>query len=336
MKSLNRIVAIGLALIQACQADGNIHVLDLNRDPKLPPKLPPKPACEAEFTLVGASTKAVNTRGTPFKTAISCSSLDSDKVFVFVNGEEFYDFKASAADITFPNGLNHSTALLGIIAADTQGYPFVSSFSLRFGSPTSSANASQNLFRATSDNGCTACGDCNSRPGYPMCASTCQEPPFHQCDFYQTCVEDSVPCSGDPNSYAINFGLKNCQKFDQNFNLFSDRGQQFIWGTMNCLQKDLVPVVSACNATCKSIHDAAFGSHAQCYIANGFCSLECKDYLAELYTVGLDLFTKDTIKSVFETAGGCLERIEEVIEEGACVDSVLKDLIFVLLRTLSS
>ncbi|RFU74869.1 stanniocalcin family domain-containing [Trichoderma arundinaceum] len=328
MKSLNRIAAIGLSLVHICRADGRM----LTRDSSLPPK----PACEPGFALVGVSTEAVNTQDTQFKAAISCSSLDSDKVFVFVNGEEHHDFQVSESEITFPNGLNHSTALVGIIAADTQGYPFVSSFLLHFGSSASSANASRNLLQSTSNNGCTACGDCNSCPGYAMCASTCQQPPLHQCDFYQTCVEDSVPCSGDPNSYAIDYGLKNCQKFDHNLDLFSDRGQQFIWGTMNCLQKDLVPVVSACNATCKSIHDAAFGSHAQCYIANGFCSLECKDYLAELYTVGLDLFSKDAIKSVFQTAGGCLERIEEVIEEGACVNNALKEIILTILDLLSS
>ncbi|KAM0255530.1 hypothetical protein ACHAQJ_005677 [Trichoderma viride] len=327
MKPFYRIAAVGFTIIQICQANGSGI---LNRS-----SLPPKPACEPEFTLVGASTEAVNPSGTQFKAAISCSSLESDKVFVFVNGEEYHDFQVSASDITFYNGLDDSTALLGIIAADTQGYPFVSSFSLRFGPSTSSVNASQDFVQTTINNGCTTCGDCSSCPGYPMCASTCQEPPLHQCDFYQTCVEDSVPCSGDANSYAINYGLKNCQKFDQNLNLFSDSGQQFIWGTMNCLQKDLVPVVSACNATCKSIHDAAFGSHAQCYIANGFCSLECKDYLAELYTVGLDLVSKDALKSVFQTAAGCLERIEQVIKEGACVNNVLRDIILSILDILS-
>ncbi|KAH6603826.1 stanniocalcin family domain-containing [Trichoderma cornu-damae] len=330
MKSLHRIAAwpaIGIALIQLCRADGSV----LTRDAKLPPK----PACEPGFTLVGASTETANAWGTPFEAAMSCSSLDSGKVFVFVNGEEYRDFQTSESGIAFPNGLGYGTALLGIIAADTQGYPFVSSFLLRFGSPASSANPSRDFLRATSDNGCTACGDCNSCPGYPMCASTCQQPPLQQCGFYQTCVEDSVPCSGDANSYAIDYGLENCQKFAQNLDLFSDRGQQFIWGTMNCLQKDLVPVVSDCNATCKGIHDAAFASHAPCYIANGFCGLECKDYLAELYTVGLDLFSKDAIKSVFQTAGGCLERIEEVIGEGACVNNVLQDIILTILRILA-
>lgn len=328
MKSLYHIAAIGFTIIQQCCADGSVS--------KRGSTLPPKPPCEPGFTLEGASTEEVNAPGTRFKAVIPCSSLDADKVFVFVNGEEYSDFQASASDIEFPNGLGNGTALLGIIAADTQGYPFVSSFSLRFGAPTSIVNVSESFLQTAVDNGCSTCGDCNSCPGYPMCASTCQVPPPHQCDFYQTCVEDSVPCSGDPSSYAINYGLKNCEKFDQNLNLFSENGQQFIWGTMNCLQKTLVPVVSACNATCQSIHDAAFGSHAQCYIANGFCSLKCKDYVAELYTVGLDLFTSDAIKSVFQTAAGCLERIEQVIQEGACVNNVLRGIILSILDVLSA
>lgn len=330
MKPLYHLAAIGFTIIQLCRADSTVS--------KRGSTLPPKPPCEPGFTLQGASTEAVNAPGTQFKAVISCSSLDADKVFVFVNGKEYSDFNASDSDIAFPNGLSESTALLGIIAADTQGYPFVSSFSLRFGTPTSSVDASQShqLLQAAVDNGCSTCGDCNSCPGYPMCANSCQVPPLQQCDFYQTCVEDSVPCSGDPSSYAINYGLKNCEKFDQNLNLFSENGQQFIWGTMNCLQKTLVPVVSACNATCQSIHDAAFGSHAQCYIANGFCSLECEDYVAELYTVGLDLFTSDAITSVFQTAAGCLERIEQVIQEGACVNNVLKDIILSILDVLSA
>ncbi|KAK5996862.1 hypothetical protein PT974_02207 [Cladobotryum mycophilum] len=277
--------------------------------------LPPAPGCDAEFSLVGATTERPNVPGAPFKATIACSSLDPKNVFVFVNGKEHNDFHVSGSEISFSNGLN-STSLLGIIAADTQGYPFVSSFSLNYGAaPTSKAGFTFKTQAAE--------------------AVQLPNPALHQCGFYETCVEDSVPCEGDPDSYAINYGLKNCEKFTTNLDLFSDRGNKFIWGTMNCLQKDLVPVVSDCDATCKSIHDAAFGSHAQCYLANGFCSLKCSDYLAELYTVGLDLFTKDAIKSAFQTAGGCLGKIEEIIEEGACMNDALKKIVLTILNVLA-
>ncbi|KOS22393.1 hypothetical protein ESCO_002107 [Escovopsis weberi] len=190
-------------------------------------------------------------------------------------------------------------------------------------------------------------------PAYPMLRAECQDPPRQQCDFYQSCVEASVPCAGSPASYALDLGLKNCVKFQHNLRLFSARGNAFIWDTMHCLQRALVPAVSDCagpgdgdghghgdddgkaGPTCQSIHDAAFASHARCYVDSGFCSLQCSDYLAELFTVGTDLFSVDTVKAMAEVAGDCLHNVTQIIEKGSCMGDGLKGIVTTAFRVLA-
>ncbi|KAL7908262.1 hypothetical protein GGI35DRAFT_56835 [Trichoderma velutinum] len=177
---------------------------------------------------------------------------------------------------------------------------------------------------------------CSSESASPMCASTCQEPPLRNCDFYKQCVEASVPCDGNTHSYAVDYGHKICNKFNGNLHLFSPRGQKFLTGAINCLQRNLVPVVSSGDATCKSISDAAFASHAPCYVENGFCGLECNDYVALTNLLGEDLFNKDAIGFMYHSTSGCIKNIQEVIEEGACMNNALKGFMAIINRTPSN
>ncbi|PNP57503.1 hypothetical protein THARTR1_02501 [Trichoderma harzianum] len=177
---------------------------------------------------------------------------------------------------------------------------------------------------------------CNSESASPMCASTCQKPPLHDCDFYKQCVEASVPCDGSTHSYALDWGHKICNKFIGNLDRFSPRGQKFLTGAINCLQRNLVPVVSSRDATCKSISDAAFASHAPCYVENGFCGLECKDYMALTTLLAENLFKKGAIGVMYHSTSGCIMNIEEVIEEGACVSNALKGFVAAIARTSSN
>ncbi|KAL6792869.1 hypothetical protein J3E68DRAFT_437786 [Trichoderma sp. SZMC 28012] len=177
---------------------------------------------------------------------------------------------------------------------------------------------------------------CSSESASPMCSSTCQKPPLHNCDFYKQCVEASVPCGGNSHSYALDYGHKICNKFIGNLDRFSPRGQKFLTGAINCLQRNLVPVVASSDATCKSISDAAFASHAPCYVENGFCGLECKDYVALTTLLGEDLFNKDAIEFMYHSTSGCIKNIQEVIEEGACMNNALKGLTAAIARMSSN
>lgn len=87
---------------------------------------------------------------------------------------------------------------------------------------------SQIIVDKAGDLTCDQRGDCNACPGDPMCSDTCQMAQVGSCAFYKDCVEASVPCLGTPDSYAINYGTKNCNAYKNNMNLFSSKGQSFI------------------------------------------------------------------------------------------------------------
>ncbi|KAL6797408.1 hypothetical protein GGI42DRAFT_344841 [Trichoderma sp. SZMC 28013] len=152
---------------------------------------------------------------------------------------------------------------------------------------------------------------CSSESAPLMCASTYQKPPLHNCDFYKQCGKASIPCDGSTHSYALDYGHKIWNKFIRNLNRLSPHGQ-----------KNLV-LVSSGEATCTSISDAAFASHARCYVENDFCGLEYKGYMALTTLLGEYLFNEDA-------------NIEELIEEGACMNNALKGLMAAIARTSSN
>jgi len=154
-----------------------------------------------------------------------------------------------------------------------------------------------------------------------MCADSCSNPPLMSCAFYKQCAENMLGCG--PSGYPLGYGDKNCNKFVNNLNFFDSAGQDFIWGTMHCLQTAMVPVLQPCTATCASFTAAAFASHPGCYVANGFCSLSCGDMLVLLATVGMDLFSGDVFSQVIGTAQGCAANIVQTL--GGCAGTVLTE-----------
>lgn len=99
------------------------------------------------------------------------------------------------------------------------------------------------------------------------------------CSFYSHCLEEAVPCG--PDGYALGYGKKYCQKFKDNYTRFSPRGRDWVWSTMSCLQKVLVPVANGqVNMTCDEIRSFAYGSHPVCYTqpGNSICNLPFTDW----------------------------------------------------------
>lgn len=178
---------------------------------------------------------------------------------------------------------------------------------------------------------CDTCGSCETCPGNPICQPTCQSPPPKSCDFYTRCAEEALECGA--GGYPIRYGAKNCHRFQANLKDFSAQGQNWIWGTMTCLQKALIGPVGQCGATCKSVEDAAFKSHPQCYVDNGVCNLPLNDMVQLIITVNTDLFAGPALDQVLATAKGCAShyiaeieaRIDELkkLAEQAVVDAVV-------------
>jgi hypothetical protein len=220
--------------------------------------------------------------------------------------------------------VSHSMNELGLGAFDSNG--FTDWYTLQL--PTSLAtqwinydigvsNVVDNLFDSQiivdkiGDLTCQTCGDCSTCPGDPMCQATCLAPPMMSCDFYASCAEKTLQCG--PGGYPLNYGQKNCLKFQNNLAIFSPAGQAFIWSTMHCLQLALVSAIQ-CDSTCDSVQAAAFASHPTCYIQGGFCSLPPMDIWHVVTTVWGDLFSAAAVKQILQTGGGCLAQMLTNIE----------------------
>ena len=61
------------------------------------------------------------------------------------------------------------------------------------------------------------------------------------CTFYDQCLEATYECG--PSGYPLGYGLKYCNRFVDNYKLFSKEGKEWISGTLLCLKEDLVPLV---------------------------------------------------------------------------------------------
>jgi hypothetical protein len=164
---------------------------------------------------------------------------------------------------------------------------------------------------------CDECGDCDACPTDPMCLDKCNSPVRGSCSFYRDCAEAQLGCGA--GGYPIQYGEKNCNKFQNNLNSFSAAGQAWIFDTMLCLQQAMVPVLQTCTADCASFSSAAFDSHPGCYVNSGVCGLGCSDIIALFFTVKEDLLVSP--KQIFLTAEGCLENIVQTLS--GCTGEVI-------------
>ncbi|CAG8781697.1 5888_t:CDS:2, partial [Gigaspora rosea] len=101
--------------------------------------------------------------------------------------------------------------------------------------------------------------------------SICNSPKVNTCNFYKECLENKFHCG--TNGYPIQYGDKNCNKFLNALNQFSDPGKKWVTDTMLCLQNALVSTYNNDKATCSEIENTAFDSHARCYVDSGICNV---------------------------------------------------------------
>jgi hypothetical protein len=174
---------------------------------------------------------------------------------------------------------------------------------------------------AYGSNACTNCEtDCVKCPSDPMCHSACMNPVMQTCSFYSDCMESKVPCG--PNGYALSYGLKFCHKFSSTLESFSPRGQRWIWDTMNCLQKTLVPSLENCKNNCSILQKAAFASHPRCYVKSGVCELPAFDWVTIVSVVGKDLLNEEGFVQALKTVPHCVPDILERISVALMQESL--------------
>jgi hypothetical protein len=95
-----------------------------------------------------------------------------------------------------------------------------------------------------------------------------------ECDFYR---EKSAAMQCPSSGYLIGFGYKYCRYFVDHADEFSSEGQATLQKIRFCLIDSLKrPLVAL---TCDNIKDLAMQNHIDCYVNNGFCSLDLFDRL---------------------------------------------------------
>ncbi|EPS35489.1 hypothetical protein H072_11086 [Dactylellina haptotyla CBS 200.50] len=198
-----------------------------------------------------------------------------------------------------------------------------------------SALQSQVVIDKIDDTACELCDDCTACPTAPKCQDNCKVPVFGTCDFYTSCAEATFKCGA--TGYPLDYGARKCADFSVAINNFSPAGQDWIFKTMNCLQKALVPKLT-CGETCDSIGEFAFNSHPGCYIEAGVCGLVLtnpKDIGQLIAVVWKDVFSSwkagvqgiDTVVGcggkVVDTFTGEIAKLTAEIEDAA-IDAAVK------------
>jgi len=125
-------------------------------------------------------------------------------------------------------------------------------------------------------------------------------------------MEAKISCG--VNGYAIDYGKKYCTKYSNRLSSFTSQGQDWMYKTMNCLQKTLVTPLQNCDNTCKTLRQIAFASHPSCYINAGVCNLSANDWYQIFTTVAKDLFNEDGFIQAIKTTKDCLPTIINRIE----------------------
>lgn len=159
----------------------------------------------------------------------------------------------------------------------------------------------------------------NGSEPYHQFSSTCLDPPRGQCAFYAQCLEVQYHCGED--GYPLGYGQKYCDKFNavlqSSPEKFSSKAIQWTLDTMQCLQRALVTDVIhpqtldnvlRPHMDCHKVQQIAFESHADCYLDNGICSLQIRDWLEIIRIVGVGTVVGswDALEETLTVAGGCL------------------------------
>ena len=126
----------------------------------------------------------------------------------------------------------------------------------------------------------------------------------NSCQFYVNCLEARNQCG--QGGYALGYGNKYCLSFNRLE--LSQQGEDWITGTMACLQGALIDVASR-TSSCESIKQTAFKSHVKCYVDNGFCDLGLEDQVKISETVIWDVLTSvEGINQSASTLSECLRK----------------------------
>lgn len=104
-------------------------------------------------------------------------------------------------------------------------------------------------------------------------------------DFYE-CIENILDCGED--GYPLSFGVKYAGRFNNVARpRMDEKGKAWVDGTTICLQRELRDAISS-ESDCEEVNNIGFGTHNDCYIENGFCSLGFQNWIAAIGVLALE------------------------------------------------
>ncbi|KAJ6481845.1 hypothetical protein C8R45DRAFT_1003236 [Mycena sanguinolenta] len=151
-------------------------------------------------------------------------------------------------------------------------------------------------------------------------STECSDPVPNDCDFYTECLEARYDCGAD--GYPLAYGYHFCTKFQNSTADLSPAGQLWMTNTMLCLQRALVPEATGAAgaaATCSALETKAFGTHADCYVQSGLCTLPISDWNAIVFEIigpGTLVDSFDALEATASAGFQCVEFFAEVIAHG--------------------
>ena len=139
-------------------------------------------------------------------------------------------------------------------------------------------------------------------------------PTNKNCDYYLD-KEKETGCwfSANPQSdYLVKYGYKYCSIFRNQLVEWTDKREDWVKKTTECLQKEVQQVANPIN--CSRLEDHAWDSHPGCYRKAGFCALNASQKTSIVWTaIGADtlLSPARSFYQAFVLLGECLEGLPE-------------------------
>ncbi len=141
--------------------------------------------------------------------------------------------------------------------------------------------------------------------------------PYTQCGFYK-CMEKQYECKPQGVDYFTDLAFPTCSTYTKNISRkwFTQKGYEWIYTTMVCLQKGLIEECElngncqkeTAKKTCNYITDFTLKFHPSCYLNSGVgvCKLPLKDKINVWRTVGKYLTARER-QEAFKVVLGCIK-----------------------------
>ena len=174
---------------------------------------------------------------------------------------------------------------------------------------------------------CDQCASCESCPMQARCQAACQAPATNQCNFYSTCVEETMRC-GDAG-YVLAEAYPTCERLRElvKTNSLPAASNNVITLAEKCAQQALVSHLS-CGDSCANINTLAPAAQGTCYTSSGYCALGGYDAARILAMLGPQ--TRLGLGAAIASTSGCRETLLATVRAERAVPGMTAEKAWVL------